>query len=87
MRELGVLGLFLVLLSAIFTLSGLQAAYFHSNDDDTEGRLQKLSENLATDIHLELGLMRDQLLALCHTEALKNDLRCGNHERENQAGV
>ena len=75
LRELGFLGLFLILLSGIFTLSGLQAAYFHSNDDNTEGRLKQLSENLATDIHLELGLMRKQLLALCRTDELKQDLR------------
>ena len=75
LRELGFIGLFLILLSGIFTLSGLQAAYFHSNDDDTEGQLKQLGETLASDIHLEFGLMRDQLLALCRTEALKNDLR------------
>ena len=74
LRELGFLGLFLILLSSIFTLSGLQAAYFHSNDDNTEGQLKQLGENLSKDIHLELRLMRDQLLALCRTEALKQDL-------------
>jgi hypothetical protein len=74
LRELGFLGLFLVLLTSVFTLSGLQAAYFHSNDDNTERQLQQLGENLSKDIHLELGLMRDQLVALCHTEALKRDL-------------
>ncbi len=85
LRDLGFLGLFLILLSAIFTLSGLQAAYFHSNDDDTEGRLKQLGETLASDIHLELGLMRDQLLALCHTEALKSDLRSAiSHEKIRQ---
>jgi hypothetical protein len=74
LRELGVLGLFLVLLSGVFTLAGLQSAYFHSNDDDTEGRLQHLSENLSKNIHRELWLMRDQLVAMCHTAALKHDL-------------
>ena len=74
LRDLGFLGLFLILLSGIFTLSGLQAAYFHSNDDNTEGQLQQLGERLSKDIHLELGLMRDQLVALCHTETLKQDL-------------
>ena len=75
LRELGFLGLFLILLSGIFTLAGLQAAYFHSNDDNTEGQLKQLSENLAADIHLELQLMRKQLLELCKTDALKQDLR------------
>jgi hypothetical protein len=75
LRELGFLGLFLILLSAIFTLSGLQAAYFHSNDDNTEGQLQQLGDHLAKDIHLELGLMRDQLVALCRTRTLKQDLQ------------
>jgi hydrogenase-4 membrane subunit HyfE len=74
LRELGVLGLFLVLLSGVFTLAGLQSAYFHSNDDDTEGRLQQLSENLSKNIHLELRLMRDQLVAMCRTSGLKHDL-------------
>jgi hypothetical protein len=74
LRDLGFLGLFLILLSGIFTLSGLQAAYFHSNDDDTEGQLQQLGERLSKDIHLELGLMRDQLVALCRTQTLKHDL-------------
>ena len=85
LRELGFLGLFLILLSGIFTLSGLQAVYFHSNDDNTEGRLKQLSENLAADIHRELWLMRDQLLALCHTDALKQDLRLAvTHEQIRQ---
>jgi hypothetical protein len=75
LRELGFLALLLVLLSGIFTLAGLQAAYFHSNDDNTEGNLKQLSENLAADIHLELGFMRKQLLELCQTDALKQDLR------------
>jgi hypothetical protein len=74
LRDLGFLGLFLILLSGIFTLSGLQAVYFHSNDDDTEGQLQQLGERLSKDIHLELGLMRDQLVALCRTQTLKHDL-------------
>src|SRR5258708_6381817 len=73
LRELGFLGLFLVLLTSVFTLSGLQA-YFHSNDDDTDRQLRLLGDNLSQDIHLELGLMRDQLVALCRTDALKRDL-------------
>jgi hypothetical protein len=75
LRELGFLGLFLVLMSGVFTLSGLQAAHFHSNDDDTVGKLQKLGEYLSNDIHLELGLMRDQLVSMCHTKALIHDLK------------
>ncbi len=74
LRELGVLGLFLVLLSGVFTLAGLQSAYFHSNEDDTEGRLEQLSQNLSRNIHLELRLMRNQLVEMCRTVALKQDL-------------
>ena len=81
LRELGVLGLFLVLLSGVFTLAGLQSAYFHSNDDDTEGRLQQLSENLSRNIHLELRLMRNQLVAMCRTAALKQDLAAAEKRR------
>ena len=85
LRELGFLGLFLVLLSGVFTLAGLQAAYFHSNDDDTEGPLQQLSENLSKNIHLELRLMRDQLVAMCQTKALKHDLADGGKQRSDPA--
>ncbi len=75
LRELGFLGLFLVLLSGVFTLSGLQAAYFRSSDDNPDGPLQQLGKNLSKDIHLELGLMRDQLLEMCKTPALLHDLQ------------
>jgi fumarate reductase subunit D len=75
LRELAFLALFLILLSSVFTLSGLQAVYFHLNDYDTDGQLQQLGDNLSRNIHRELGLMRDQLQALCRTENLKNDLR------------
>ena len=87
LRELGFLGLFLILLSGIFTLSGLQAAYFHSNDDNTEGQLQQLGEHLAKDIHLELALMRDQLLALCHTQTLQHDLHSAETNEVIRKGI
>jgi hypothetical protein len=74
LRELGFLGLLLVLLSGVFTLSGLQAAYFLYNDDNEDGQLRQLGQDLSSNIHLELGLMRDQLLAMCQTKALQHDL-------------
>ncbi|MCX6631645.1 MAG: hypothetical protein NTW28_28885, partial [Candidatus Solibacter sp.] len=75
LRDLGFLALFLVLLTGVFTLSGLQAAHFHSNDDNTEGKLRQLGKDLSNNIHSELGLMRDQLVAMCQTNALKHDLK------------
>jgi hypothetical protein len=74
-REFGFLALFLVLLSGVFTLSGLQAAYFFYNDDHQDGQLLQLGKDLSSNIHLELGLMRDELLAMCHTTALQHDLK------------
>ncbi len=74
LRELAFLGLFLVLLSGVFTLSGLEAAYFHSNDDDSDWQLQQLGDSLAGNIHRELQMMRDQLVALCQADQLAIDL-------------
>lgn len=87
LRELGFLGLFLVLLSGVFTLSGLQAAYFHSNPEDTERQLQQLSESLSRDIHRELVLMRDQLMALCRTKALISDLQLADDKEVTRSRI
>ena len=74
LREFALLGLFLVLLGSVFTLSGLQWAYFHWKNDDTERQLQQLGGNLSHNIYRELQLMRGQLVALCGTNELGNDL-------------
>ena len=64
LREVGFLGLFLVLLTSVFTLSGLQAVEFPLNDD-TEARLQQLGDNLSASVWKELGDMRAQLKNWC----------------------
>jgi len=84
LRELGFLGLFLVLLTSVFTLSGLNAVGFPLNDD-TEDQLQHLGDSLSKHIHDELWQMREQLQAWCHGPELQEDLTSieksnGTHE-------
>jgi hypothetical protein len=74
LRELGFLGLFLVLLTSVFTLSGLNAVGFPLNDD-TEERLQHLGNTLSKNIHDELKQMRDQLQDWCKASILQDDLK------------
>ena len=69
LRELGFLALFLVLLTSVFTLSGLNAVGFPLNDD-TEHQLQVLGNTLSTNIHDELNQMRRQLLEWCNVSNL-----------------
>jgi hypothetical protein len=69
LRELAFLGLFLVLLTSVFTLSGLNAVGFPLNDD-TEEELQRLGNNLSNNIHDELRQMREQLQAWCSDSGL-----------------
>ena len=73
LRELGFLGLFLVLLTGVFTLLGLQLVEFPRNDD-TELRLQKLGERLSRGVRDELRDMREQLKLWCADTGLHNDL-------------
>ncbi len=74
LRELGILAIFLVLLTSVFTLSGLEAVGFPLNDD-TEQQLEKLGDKLSSDIHTELQDMRDQLKEWCNAPSLVGDLR------------
>jgi hypothetical protein len=73
-QQLAFLGLFLVLLSGVLTLSGLQVGYFHLTDD-TEAHLRQLGGSLSNNLHRELTLMLHQLQVLCQTPELDNDLR------------
>jgi hypothetical protein len=73
LRELGVLGIFLVLLTSVFTLSGLNAVGFPLNDD-TEEQLQRLGGNLSKNVHDELWKMREQLQEWCGEPENQNDL-------------
>jgi hypothetical protein len=73
LRELGFLGLFLVLLTSVFTLSGLNAVGFPLNDD-TEERLEQIGSTLSRNIHDELRQMRDQLHDWCKDSNLRKDL-------------
>jgi len=73
LRELGFLALFLVLLTSVFTLSGLNAVGFPLNDD-TEQRLQRLGDTLSLNIHEELKEMREQLTLWCKAD-LPSDLK------------
>ena len=74
LRELGFLALFLVLLTSVFTLSGLNAVGFPLNDD-TEHQLQRLGETLSRNIHQELNEMREQLKQWCNASNLRDDLK------------
>ena len=87
LRELGFLGLFLILLSGIFTLSGLQAAYFHSNDDDTEGRLKQLGENLASGHPSRVGAHARPVTGDVPDRSAQTRSSLGNYQREDQARV
>jgi hypothetical protein len=80
LRELGLMGLFLVLLTCVFTLSGLSAAGFPLNDD-TEQQLHRLGDSLSKNIHDELKLMRDQLQDWCKASSLPYDLAAVQHDR------
>lgn len=76
LREVGFLGFFLVLLTSIFTLSGLNVVGFPLNDD-TEKQLQQLGDRLSKNIYDELRDMRDQLQEWCNdnTNDLPEDLK------------
>ncbi|HUD67603.1 MAG TPA: hypothetical protein VMQ17_23675 [Candidatus Sulfotelmatobacter sp.] len=74
LRELGFLALFLVLLTSVFTLSGLNAVGFPLNDD-TEQQLQRLGGTLSHNIHQELSQMREQLEQWCSAPDLRDDLK------------
>ena len=74
LRELGFLALFLVLLTSVFTLSGLNAVGFPLNDD-TEEQLQRLGGTLSHNIHEELSQMREQLEQWCSAPDLRDDLK------------
>jgi hypothetical protein len=73
LRELGLLGLSLVLLTCVFTLSGLEAIVFPRNDN-TDTELQDLGDRLSGNIHQELSDMRKQLKDWCGNKLLKGDL-------------
>lgn len=75
LREVAFLGLFLVLLCGVLTLSGLQWFYFHRSDDDTEERLEHMATSLSLNIRTELRQMLAQLQAMCATPELEQDLR------------
>ena len=86
LREVGFLGIFLVLLTSVFTLSGLNAVGFPLNDD-TEEQLHQLGNKLSKNIHDELRDMRGQLQDWCkhnNNNNNKNDLRedLGNAESQ-----
>ncbi len=74
LRELGFLGFFVVLLTSVFTLSGLNAVGFPLNDD-TEEQLHRLGDTLSRNIHDELKQMRDQLQDWCRAPDLQDDLK------------
>jgi hypothetical protein len=74
LRELGFLGFLLVLLTSVFTLSGLNAVGFPLNDD-TEEQLERLGNRLSKNIHDELRQMRDQLQDWCKNRDSGKDLK------------
>jgi hypothetical protein len=89
LRELGFLGLFLVLLTGVFTLSGLQAVGFPLNDD-TQAQLKRLGDQLSVNMHDELRQMRNQLTAWCRSPQLRKDLKAAESQeivRNSQAEV
>lgn len=71
LRELGSLGLSLVLLAAVLTFSLLQLD-FHLNDD-TEAQLHRVGGTLSKNIHDELRQMADQLTEWCGVAANGKD--------------
>jgi hypothetical protein len=74
LRELGFLGLLLVLVTSVLTLSGFNAVGYPLNDD-TEEQLQRLGNNLSKNIHDEVQQMRFQLQAWCEDQRLQDDLK------------
>lgn len=74
LRELGFLSLFLVLLAAVFTLSGLQLTEFRMNDS-SEAQLRGVGAALSTRIHDDLDRMRRQLKQWCESPQLPADLK------------
>lgn len=75
LREFALLGLFLILLTGVFTLTGLQAIQVPLNDD-TDEQLKLIGTKLAGNIHQELTQMRDQLVAWCKRDhMLAEDFR------------
>ena len=80
LRELGFLGLSLVLLTSVFTLSGLEAVVFPRNDN-TDAQLKALGDRLSGNIHLELQQMRDQLKEWCSGD-LRHDLMLAEERKE-----
>ncbi len=80
LRELGFLGLFLVLLTSVFTFSGLEAVVFPQNDN-TDAQLKLLGDKLSGNIHQELRQMREQLIEWCADDNLRRDFKIAeNHE-------
>ncbi len=73
LRELGFLGLFLVLLTSVLTLSAFQAAAFSANDA-TDSELEQLAATLSNNIHNELKEMLGQLVDWCKSSQLRDDL-------------
>ncbi|HTS65885.1 MAG TPA: hypothetical protein VMH28_27875 [Candidatus Acidoferrales bacterium] len=69
LRELGTLAISLVLLTSVLTIAALQAD-FHANDE-TDGKLQQLSQGMLANIHDELSEMMSQLVQWCHSDKPK----------------
>lgn len=86
LRELAFLGIFLVLLAGVLTLCGLQMVNLPLHDD-TDARLQKLGDKLASTIHLELHEMNSQLVEWCKDPQLNRDLQAVATERMEIARV
>ena len=81
LRELGTLGVSLLLLTTVLTLSALQMD-FHSNDD-TDAQLRRLSANISANIHSELREMMAQLKTWCQSEEIQSDLdKVANNKTE-----
>jgi hypothetical protein len=84
LRSFAFVGIFLVLLASVFTLSGLEFTGFPLNDD-TDRQLDWVGDRLSGNIHDELGLMRQQLIAWCKSPQLRDDLlAAGPSDRASQ---
>jgi hypothetical protein len=69
LRELGTLGLSLVFLTSVMTLSALELD-FHINDDTDDG-LRRLGRSLSGNIHDEMQQMSAQLISWCGSGELQ----------------
>lgn len=72
LREFGTLGLSLLLLSTVLTLSLLQVNFRLT--DDTDARLKALGEKFSGGIRDELRQMQNQLVNWCQSDELQKDL-------------